>query len=287
MLTLSSALHCAIVLVAAVQLGCANRRGPAQSSSVTSPGATGAYRQVWADEFDANGLPGPARWTYEVGGHGWGNLELQYYTDGRSENARVEGGRLIIEARLDNWQGHRYTSARLNSRPGWTYGRVEARAKLPSGRGTWPAIWMLPVQWTYGNGSWPDNGEVDIMEHVGFAPDVVHASIHTAAYNHVIGTQKTATTTVPGATQDFHVYAVEWTADVIRAYVDDRLYFTFSNERRSKPQADYRQWPFDKDFRILLNLAVGGTWGGQQGVDDSIWPQRLEVDYVRVFQRGG
>jgi licheninase len=144
---------------------------------------------------------------------------------------------------------------------------------------------MLPVDWTYGNRGWPDNGEIDIMEHVGFDPDVIHASVHTQAYNHVARTQKTATVPVPGARESFHDYVVEWTGTEIRAFVDKRLYFTFANERLSNPQADYRQWPFDKRFRLLLNVAVGGTWGGQKGVDDSIWPQRMEVDSVRVYQR--
>ena len=164
------------------------------------------WRLVWSDEFDTAGLPDPAKWYYDTGGHGWGNNELQFYTERRLENARVEGGRLIVEARRERWQERDYTSVRLNTRAGWTYGRIEVRAKLPSGRGTWPAIWMLPVDWTYGNRGWPDNGEIDIMEHVGFDPDVIHASIHTQAYNHVAGTQKTAKIGVPGARDSFHVF---------------------------------------------------------------------------------
>jgi licheninase len=239
---------------------------------------------VWADEFDTPGLPDPARWSFETGGHGWGNQELQFYTDGRRENARVEDGKLIVEARREDWQGSRYTSARLNSRPGWTYGRIEARAKLPRGRGTWPAIWMLPVAGGYGKGGWPDNGEIDIMEHVGFDPGVIHGTIHTAAYNHVARTQRGGTTTVADAQDAFHRYAVEWTPQAMTFYVDDVKYFSFANERPADPKADWRQWPFDKDFRILVNLAVGGSWGGQKGVDDTIWPQRLEIDYIRVSQ---
>ncbi|GIV60197.1 glycoside hydrolase family 16 protein [Rhodocaloribacter litoris] len=246
-----------------------------------------AWRLVWADEFETEGLPDPAKWGYDVGGHGWGNQERQYYTERRPENARVEDGRLIIEARRDGWQGHEYTSARLVSRGkgDWTYGRFEARARLPSGRGTWPAIWMLPTEGPYGNGGWPDNGEIDIMEHVGFDPDVVHASVHTRAYHHSIGTQKTARIHVPTARTGFNVYAVEWTPEAIRAFVNDSLYFTFPNERLSNPEADYRHWPFDHPFHLVLNVAVGGSWGGMQGVDPDIWPQRMEIDYVRVYQR--
>ncbi|HET6568203.1 MAG TPA: glycoside hydrolase family 16 protein [Rhodothermales bacterium] len=242
---------------------------------------------VWSDEFDYTGVPDSSKWGYDVGGHGWGNQELEYYTEARPENARVEDGHLVIEARRDNWNGHEYTSARLvtKGKGDWTYGRFEARARLPAGLGTWPAIWMLASKQSYGEGYWPDNGEIDIMEEVGFDPNVIHGSIHTAAYNHVIGTQKTATINVPTSQADFHVYAAEWTPEEIKISVDDSLYFTFKNERLSDPQAGYEQWPFDKPFHLLLNVAVGGSWGGQEGVDPNIWPQRMLVDYVRVYRR--
>ncbi|HKG47280.1 MAG TPA: glycoside hydrolase family 16 protein [Pyrinomonadaceae bacterium] len=242
------------------------------------------WQLVWADEFNYAGLPDPAKWSYDAGGQGWGNQELQYYTDRRTENARVENGHLVIEARREDWHGRQYTSARLVSKGkgDWTYGRIEVSAKLPSGRGTWPAIWMLPTGWEYGR--WPDSGEIDIMEHVGFAPDVVHASVHTNSYHHSINTQKSAKLSVPNARTGFNVYAIEWTPEEIRAFVNKQHYFTFKNERLTKRTAGYREWPFDKPFHLLLNLAVGGKWGGQNGVDDSIWPQRMEVDYVRVYQ---
>ena len=240
---------------------------------------------VWSDEFDRPGLPSLAKWSYDVGGSGWGNNELQFYTENRPENARVENGVLVIEARKEAFQGRGYTSARLvtKGKGDWLYGRVEVRAKLPTGRGTWPAIWMLPTQWTYGNGGWPDNGEIDIMEHVGYDPDRVHSTVHTGAYNHSIGTQRGANTVVATARADFNVYAIEWAPDQVRGYVNDRLYFTFANERLTNPNATFKQWPFDKAFHLILNIAVGGNWGGAQGVDESIWPQRMEVDYVRVY----
>jgi beta-glucanase (GH16 family) len=245
----------------------------------------GPWRLVWSDEFNYTGLPDPSKWDYDVGGHGWGNKELQFYTACRKENARVENGRLIIEARKELWEGSEYTSARLVSRGkgDWMYGRFEVRARLPSGRGTWPAIWMLPTSKNYGG--WPNSGEIDIMEHVGFDADVVHVSVHTRAYNHSINTQKTARIKLPTARTGFNVYAVEWTPDEIRGFVNQQHFFTFRNERLVNAVADYRQWPFDKPFHLLLNLAVGGTWGGQRGVDTTIWPQRLEIDYVRVYQR--
>jgi beta-glucanase (GH16 family) len=264
---------------------CAFAFAPSQEMKKPARHAPVAWRLVWSDEFNYNGLPDPKKWDYDVGGHGWGNKELQFYTASRKENARVEDGHLIIEARKESWEGRDYTSARLVSRGkgDWTYGRFEVSAKLPSGRGTWPAIWMLPTGWTYG--SWPSSGEIDIMEHVGFDADVIHTSIHTRAYNHTINTQKTAQLKVPNSRSDFNVYAVEWTPDEIRGFVNDQQLFSFRNERLTNTAADYKPWPFDKPFHLLLNLAVGGTWGGQQGVDATIWPQRLEVDYVRVYQR--
>jgi beta-glucanase (GH16 family) len=268
-----------LLLAASLLFVCDNR------AVTTTEQRPRGWRLVWADEFDYGGPPDPAKWGYDVGGHGWGNRELQYYTERRLENARVENGRLIIEARRDSWGGHEYTSARLVTRGkgDWTYGRFEAAARLPTGRGTWPAIWMLPTHKGYGGG-WPDGGEIDIMEHVGFDPDVVHSSVHTRAYHHSIGTQKTARVNVPTARTGFNVYAVEWTPEEVRGYVNDRHYFTFRNERLTRPEADYRQWPFDKPFHLILNVAVGGSWGGAKGVDESVWPQRMEVDYVRVYR---
>lgn len=252
--------------------------------SKSSPLSTDYWQLVWSDEFDYTGLPDASKWGYDAGGHGWGNKELQFYTKQRKENARVENGHLIIEARREDREGRHYTSARLitKGKGDWTYGRVEVSARLPSGRGTWPAIWMLPTGWKYGN--WPASGEIDIMEHVGFDADVVHASVHTKSYNHSINTHKTAKIKVSNSRDGFNVYAIEWNAKEIRAYVNKQLYFTFKNERLTNSAADYKQWPFDKPFHLLLNIAVGGNWGGAQGVDDTIWPQRMEVDYVRVYQ---
>jgi beta-glucanase (GH16 family) len=164
----------------------------ATASPNQQPATQTTWQLVWSDEFDYSGLPDPSKWGYDVGGHGWGNKEQQNYTEKRKENSRVEKGVLIIEARRDGDDKNRYTSARLVSKGkgDWIYGRFEVKAKLPSGRGTWPAIWMLPTQRSYGVGYWPDNGEIDIMEHVGYDPDVIHGSAHTKAYHHSIGTQK-------------------------------------------------------------------------------------------------
>ena len=240
------------------------------------------WKLVWHDEFDQLGLPDPLRWSYDVGGNGWGNHELEFYTYARPENARVENGHLVIEARREAWQGAAYTSARLvtKNKGDWPAGRFEIRAKLPFGRGTWPAIWMLPTVWNLGDGQWPDNGEIDIMEHVGHNPGVVHASTHSRKNQWKNNTQRTATIPVPDAGTAFHTYALEWDAEEIRIYVDDRQYFT---SRRDG--GDWTTWPFTRDFYLVLNLAVGGDWGAVKGIDDKSFPQRMEVDFVRVYQR--
>jgi len=233
---------------------------------------------VWADEFNYNGLPDSTKWGYDVGGNGWGNHELEFYTSKRTENARVENGNLIIEARKEKWQNNDYTSARLvtKGKGDWQYGRMEIRARLPKGTGTWPAIWTLASKDSM---SWPDDGEIDIMEHVGFHQGYIHGTIHCKKYNHVIHTQKTDTLFVKDCSEKFHVYALEWTADSIKIAVDDHVYFQFANEHN-----DYAAWPFDNKMHLLLNLAVGGDWGGTKGIAQDIWPQKMEVDYVRIYQ---
>jgi beta-glucanase (GH16 family) len=252
------------------------------TSCVQKTKLAGGYQLVWSDEFETPGTPDSRKWSYDVGGHGFGNNELQFYTKGRPENARVEGGKLIVEARKEPWEGSGYTSAKLVSRgkQSWLYGKFEVSAKLPKGRGTWPAIWMMPEKDTHGG--WPASGEIDIMEHVGFDPGVVHGSVHTEAYNHVIGTQKSNKMAVPDAMDTFHNYTVEWTPDSLLFFIDGKRYHSFANEHKT-----YKEWPCDHPFYMILNIAVGGNWGGQKGVDDSIWPQKMEVDYVRVYQRKG
>lgn len=234
------------------------------------------WQLVWSDEFDAAGRPDEAKWALDTGGHGFGNQELQYYT-GRPENVRIRDGKLIIEARKEEHAGNEYTSAKLvtKGKASWKYGRIVVRARLPQGRGTWPAIWMLPDTPSL---QWPDDGEIDVMEHVGHDPGVVHASIHSRAYNHLQGTQKTSKTKLSDNGEGFHVFAVEWSEDQIDFFVDRRRYHRVVNERLGPDK-----WPFDKGFYLILNMAIGGTWGGS--VDEACLPQRMEVDYVRVYQR--
>lgn len=239
---------------------------------------------IWSDEFNYTGTPDTTKWNYDLGDGcpnvcGWGNNELQYYTMDL-KNVRVENGLLLIEAHKDSLGGKPFSSARIisKSKGDWLYGRIEVRAKLPRGRGTWPAIWMLSTDWSYGG--WPVSGEIDIMEHVGHDPGVIHGTVHTEKYNHLKQTQLEGTINVPDCQDEFHRYAIDWRENKIDFFVDDNLYHTV----KRNPSDDHTGWPFDKRFHLLMNVAVGGNWGGQQGIDESIWPQRMEIDYVRVYQ---
>lgn len=235
---------------------------------------------VWADEFNYTGSPDTGKWDYEKGYIR--NNELQYYTD-RKENVRVENGYLVIEARHDSLQveGKDYpvssASVRTKNKAEWQYGKIEVRAKIPSSLGTWPAIWMLGSN--IDQVGWPACGEIDIMEHVGFDPHKIHTNVHTKAYNHAIGTNKGQATEVPHPDDDFHVYAVDWDREKIDFFIDEIKVFTFENEGEGTAA-----WPFDQPFYLILNLAIGGAWGGQQGVDLSTLPQQFLIDYVRVYQ---
>lgn len=246
------------------------------------------YQLVWSDEFNYKGFPDTTKWSYDVEGNKWkwGNNEAQAYTQQRKENVVVREGNLEITAVKEDFidpvsnQKFDYTSTRLISKDkgDWLYGKFVIRAKLPSGRGTWPAIWMLPTDWKYGN--WPKSGEIDIMEHVGFEKDSIYGSAHTEAYNHSIHTNKTAGIFIEDAESTYHDYILEWEPNSYSVYVDSTKYFTFTNENKS-----FKEWPFDQRFHLLLNLAVGGMWGGLKGIDTEIWPQTMYVDYVRIYQK--
>jgi beta-glucanase (GH16 family) len=246
----------------------------------------GEWQPVWCDEFDYEGLPNSTLWNYDVGGHGWGNNELQYYTNADVDNAYVANGYLTIEAMKESFGGNDYTSARLVSRDkgDWTYGKVQVRAKVAGGKGTWPAIWMLPTDWSYGG--WPDSGEIDIMEFVGVDPNLLHATIHTGAYNHSIGTQVGETISLNNMETEFHVYEMEWEPNVIRFYVNGINYYTVNYDPdNSSNVLPWEAWPFDEDFHLILNLAFGGNWGGYAGIDESLDHMKFEIDYVRVYQK--
>lgn len=242
------------------------------------------YKLVWSDEFDSGAMPDPAKWSYDTNRNkaGWWNNEAQYYADARAENSRITDGKLIIEARKDDvsgfadFGGQKYSSARLltKDKAAWTYGFFDIRAKLPCGVGQWPAIWLL------GTGQWPNTGEIDIMEEVGFEPTTVYGNLHSlhSVKDHV---KQGGGTQVPDLCSAFHNYQAEWTKTGITFLVDGAPYY-----HMDKP-ADATQvnWPFDGPEYMILNVAVGGAWGGQHGIDDTAFPAQMQVDYVRVYQK--
>ncbi len=235
---------------------------------------------VWAEEFNYTGLPDTSKWSFETGGHGWGNNELQYYTSADSTNAWVQNGVLTITARNKTVGKNEFTSAKLVTRgkAEFKYGRIEISAKLPPGRGLWPAIWML--RHDIRTAGWPAGGEIDIMEHVGYEKDTVLGTVHTEAYNHVKNTQRGKKIFIDSPYDKFHLYAIEWTKDNIDFFVDEQHYLRFSNENKTNAE-----WPFDQPFYLILNIAVGGNLGGQKGIDKNSFPAAMAVDFVRVYQK--
>lgn len=251
--------------------------------------APAGYELVFQDEFSLGSMLDETKWDYatERNALGWFNREKQYYARARAKNSRIENGHLIIEAHAEelnkteypDWGEQKFTSARIvtRGRAAWTYGFYEIKAKLPCGTGTWPAIWTLPED---PDVVWPNGGEIDIMEHVGFDPGVVHQSIHTKAYNFGVGTQKTSKFDVSDACDAMHRYQLLWTPEFILLGMDDAPKFLYKNEKKN-----VSRWPFDKPHHLLLNIAVGGEWGGQKGVNPKAFPARMEIDYVRVYQQ--
>jgi beta-glucanase (GH16 family) len=247
------------------------------------PGA----RLIWRDEFGGSRLD-QSKWAYDTARNkeGWYNGELQYYSAGRPQNIRVAGGRLVIIARRErldprrypDWGRQNYTSAKIVSRgkAAWTYGFYEIRAKLPCTRGTWPAIWMLPTKMV----KWPDDGEIDIMEQVGAEPNLIYASLHTGLFNHVQKTQRNAQKLLPTSCSAFHTYQLDWRPDSITIGFDERAFMRVRNNQPGGKGA----WPFNTPYYLILNLAMGGDWAAAKGMDDTALPQRMEVDFVRVWK---
>jgi beta-glucanase (GH16 family) len=239
---------------------------------------------IWSDEFNYNGLPDSSKWAYDVGGHGWGNNEKQFYLERSLENSFVENGTLSITALKKDYQNLNYTSAKLTTYNKFSiqYGKIEIMAKIPVGKGSWPAIWMLPDSYREKAEPWPLCGEIDIMEHVGKNPNVIHTSLHSDLYNHIIGTQITHFEKLPDVSESFHKYGIEWTEKYIKFYIDDKLFFKSFKGQDGRVTTN-TGWPFDKPYYLILNLAIGGNWGGE--IDDSIFPSVMQIDYVRIYKR--
>jgi beta-glucanase (GH16 family) len=238
---------------------------------------TMGWNLVWSDEFDKNGLPDGSKWGYDVGDNGWGLQEIQYYTSNRSENARVENGNLIIEARRENFSGRQYTSTRLVSRGKCEkkYGRFETRLIVPGFRGIFPAFWMIPSDQ---GGGWPAFGELDVMEHFGFDPGIIRQTMHCAA--HAVPQPVQISDTLPDCSTNYHVYRMDWYKDSIVFYIDDKKTLSY------KETQDYAHWPYTKPFYMILQIPVGGSFAGQKGIDDSQFPTKMVVDYVRYYEWG-
>jgi beta-glucanase (GH16 family) len=252
---------------------------------ITVPERT--YELVWSDDFDGTEL-NTDNWTYEIGNgnYGWGNNEAQYYTD-RPENIRVEDGLLTIEARKENYkEGYQYTSARIKTanKQDFAYGKIEARLKVPKGRGTWSAFWML------GYGSWPRAGEIDMMEHVGYEPKTLHCALHTRNKNGLNGSNFRGNQQLTeNASDNFHIVTMEWVEkellgnDRISIFIDGVRTKTFGENAQLQDSGD---WPFNDQFYFILNLAIGGDWGGVRGIDDTMFdnPVLYQIDYIKVYQ---
>lgn len=243
------------------------------------------YSKVWSDEFNTGTQLNSTYWEWENQNSGWVNNEIQNYRPGTQtisgmHTTELVNGYLYINC-FKGSDGKVY-SARVNAKnkgAGWKYGYIEARMLLPRGKGTWPAYWMMPMQVDWTNEGWPKCGEIDIMEEVGYDANVVSSSLHAEGHNHTNGTQVTAARNIRTAESEYHIYALEWSATGIKTYVDGQQLLSYNSD------GTVRNYPYDKPFHIILNLAWGGDWGGAQGVDDSALPVTMKVDYVRVYQK--
>ncbi|MGV8946089.1 MAG: glycerophosphodiester phosphodiesterase family protein [Lutibacter sp.] len=242
------------------------------------------YKLVWSDEFDYIGLPDSTKWNYEAGGHGWGNNEKQFYIGKSLENSYVKDGKLHIVALKKEYENLNYTSAKLTTYERFPikYGKIEVMAKLPEGKGTWPAIWMLPETLQKNEEEWPLSGEIDIMEHVGRDPNVVHTSLHTELYNFWKKNQYTHFEKIPNVFNDFHLYGIEWTSESIKFFIDNKLFYEAIKGENGKDTTN-EGWPFEKPYYLILNLAIGGNWGGE--IDDAIFPAEMQIEFVRMYKK--
>ena len=277
-----------ILMLLAITLGCTEDVEKNNGIIDEEENEISQWELVWADEFDNEEID-ESKWNKLRWRPGWVNNEQQAYTD-RDINLYLDDGNLVIQGLIEpgysgaDYTGTAYnsdyTSGRMNTddKVSWTYGRFDIRAKLPKGKGSWPAIWMLGEN--ISTVGWPNCGEIDIMEHVGFDDGRIHASIHTEDYNHMNNTQKSGSTFIETATDSFHIYSLEWSPTYLRYLIDNESYFFVYNGSNG----DVAKWPFDEPQYIILNLAIGGDWGGIQGIDPSAFPMKMLVDYVRVYK---
>lgn len=264
------------VVAAAQGLGGKSEAGIADEAASVARYRSANWKPLWSDEFDQPGLPDAKKWGYEKGLVR--NGEKQYYTEARPENANIAGGQLVITARREPWEGAEYTSASLTTKGkfDFTYGKIEIRAQVPKGKGMWPALWTLGAN--VPKAGWPGCGEIDIMEFVGFEPDRVHFTVHTKAFNHQTKTQRGTRIPVKEAWKEFHTYGLLWSPERIEWFFDGKPVFAFTNDGQGPDH-----WPFDLPQYLIMNLAVGGSWGGQQGIDETMFPATFRIDYVRAW----
>jgi len=278
-----------ILIFPLILISCNNEKNPVKNIKPTlfpaeecqAASSDGDWVAVWCDEFNGDQID-QSKWNVLDTPWGGGNNEDQYY---HPDNVTVKDGLLEIEAKHQSYGGKQYTSGRLDTKykGDWLYGKVEVRAKIPGGRGTWSAIWMLPTENSYG--TWPRSGEIDIMEYVGYDINNIVGTFHTEKFNHNRGTQIGNSVNMATAEDEFLVYSMIWEPGKIELFVEEEFIISLSYVPGFNQDVPYHQaWPFDKAFHLILNLAIGGNWGGAMGIDNDIFPVSMFVDYVRVYQ---
>lgn len=238
------------------------------------------FKLIWADEFDYNGLPDSTKWDYESG-CSIRNKEFQMYMVKDLDNSWVSDGILHIKAFTETINNCTISSASLITKGKFEfqYGIIKIKAKIPGTLGSWPALWMMGDKNIYGK--WPLNGEIDLLENVGWDTNRVHINIHTVAFNHTKSSNKGVSITIPNLYQDFHIYGMDWNELRLVFYFDEKPVFTYENDKMNNPET----WPYNHPFYILMNLAIGGTWGAEKGISPKCLPSTMEVDYVRIYQK--
>jgi len=284
-MTINYSIKLFVAVIFSLIIGCVSDRNNFQDQDVIEA----EWEIIWSDEFNEDEIDS-SKWNKLLWKSGHVNNEQQAYTD-RDTNIFIRNGKLVIRGLIEpgyygvDYLGNSYTadytSGRVNTynKANWTYGKFDIHAKLPKGNGSWPAIWMLGEN--ISSVGWPNCGEIDIMEHVGFEDGKIHGSIHTSQYNHMLGTQLSGSKIISTATDTFHTYSLEWSPTYLRYLIDDEPFYFIYN----MSDGDKSKWPFDDSQYLILNLAIGGDWGGIYGVDPSAFPMEMEVDYVHVLKR--